>query len=121
LQSQPTPTGVPPAAPRNAPGSCQETLAIGLDALSTSWLRHGPGAVRLGRATSPYQGLWSRGIKTYLRQRTLEEYLDAFIAAGLRLVKLADSRDHCFLPGPASILPPEGRFPRFLLLAFTKP
>lgn len=72
-------------------------------------------------ATSPYQGLWSRGIKTYLRHRTLEEYLDAFIAAGLRLVKLADSRDHCFLSGPDSILPEGGRFPRFLLLAFTRP
>jgi hypothetical protein len=72
-------------------------------------------------ATSPYQGLWSRGIKTYLLHRTLEEYLDAFITAGLRLTKLADSRDHCFLPGPDSILPEQCRFPRFLLLAFTKP
>jgi hypothetical protein len=71
--------------------------------------------------TSPYQGLRSRGIKTYLRHRTLEEYLDAFIAAGMRLVKLADSRDHCFLSGPDSILPEGGRFPRFLLLAFTRP
>jgi hypothetical protein len=72
-------------------------------------------------ASSPYQGLWSKGIKTSMRHRTLEEYLDAFIAAGLRLVKLADSRDHCFLPGPDSILPVDGRFPRFLLLAFTRP
>ena len=72
-------------------------------------------------ATSPYRGLWAVGIKTYLQHRTLEEYLDAFIAAGLRLTKLADSRDHCFLPQPESILPEGFRFPRFLLLAFTKP
>jgi 2-polyprenyl-3-methyl-5-hydroxy-6-metoxy-1,4-benzoquinol methylase len=72
-------------------------------------------------ATSPYQGLWSAGIKTYLQHRTLEQYLDAFIAARLRLTKLTDSRDRCFLPQPESILPEGFRFPRFLLLAFTKP
>jgi SAM-dependent methyltransferase len=72
-------------------------------------------------ATSPYRNLWSLGIKTYLQHRTLEEYLDAFIRAGLRLTKLADSRDHCFLPQPESILPDGFRFPRFLLLAFTRP
>jgi 2-polyprenyl-3-methyl-5-hydroxy-6-metoxy-1,4-benzoquinol methylase len=72
-------------------------------------------------AASPYRGLWAVGIKTYLQHRTLEEYLDAFIAAGLRLTKLADSRDHCFQPQPESILPEGFRFPRFLLLAFTKP
>jgi SAM-dependent methyltransferase len=72
-------------------------------------------------ATSAYQGLWSVGIKTYLQHRTLEEYLDAFFAAGLRLTKLTDSRDRCFLPQPESVLPAGFRFPRFLLLAFTKP
>jgi len=72
-------------------------------------------------ATSPYRGLWAAGIKTYLQHRTLEDYLDAFIGAGLQLTKLADSRDHCFDPQPESILPDGFRFPRFLLLAFTKP
>ena len=72
-------------------------------------------------ATSPYRGLWAAGIKTYLQHRTLEDYLDAFIAAGLQLTKLTDSRDHCFDPQPESILPDGFRFPRFLLLAFTKP
>jgi 2-polyprenyl-3-methyl-5-hydroxy-6-metoxy-1,4-benzoquinol methylase len=72
-------------------------------------------------ATAPYRGLWERGIKTYLRHRTLEEYLDAFTGAGLRLTKLADSTASCFQPIPDSILPEGYRFPRFLLLAFTKP
>ena len=72
-------------------------------------------------ATAPYQGLWALGIKTYLQHRTLEEYLDAFIEAGLRLMKLADSPAKCFKPVPDSILPEGTRFPRFLLLAFTKP
>jgi hypothetical protein len=51
----------------------------------------------------------------------LEEYLDAFIGAGLRLTKLADSTASCFRPIPDSILPEGSRFPRFMLLAFTKP
>jgi 2-polyprenyl-3-methyl-5-hydroxy-6-metoxy-1,4-benzoquinol methylase len=72
-------------------------------------------------ASAPYGGLWARGIKTYLQHRTLEEYLDAFVGAGLRLTKLADSTANCFQPGPDSILPEGGRFPRFLLLRFTKP
>jgi hypothetical protein len=72
-------------------------------------------------ATAPYQGLWALGIKTYLQHRTLEECLDAFIEAGLRLMKLADSPAKCFKPVPDSILPEGTRFPRFLLLAFTKP
>jgi len=72
-------------------------------------------------ATAPYQGLWGMGIKTYLRHRTLEEYVDAFTGAELRLTKLADSTANCFQPIPDSILPEGYRFPRFLLLAFTKP
>jgi hypothetical protein len=60
------------------------------------------------------------GIKTYQRHRTLEEYLDAFIGAGLRLTKLADSTAKCFQPVPDSILPEGTRFPRFMILTFTK-
>jgi hypothetical protein len=41
-------------------------------------------------APTPYRGLWTKGIKTYYYQRTLEDYLDAFLTAGLRLTKLAD-------------------------------
>jgi hypothetical protein len=51
----------------------------------------------------------------------MEEYLDAFVDVGLRLTKLADSTANCLEPGPKSILPEGGRFPRFMLLAFTKP
>ncbi|HEX9521122.1 MAG TPA: hypothetical protein VF940_33705 [Streptosporangiaceae bacterium] len=58
---------------------------------------------------------------SYLQHRTLEQYVDAFIEAGLRLTKLADSMANCFQPRPDSILPEGCRFPRFLLLAFTKP
>jgi hypothetical protein len=65
------------------------------------------------RRHQPVPELWAAGIKTDLQHRTLEDYLDAFMAAGLRLTKLADSRNHCFLPEQESILPDGFRFPRF--------
>lgn len=69
-------------------------------------------------ATSPYVGLGRLGIHTVIHHRTLEEYLDAFLGAGLRLTKLAD------LPypaqGPDNLLPEGYLFPRFMLLAFDK-
>jgi SAM-dependent methyltransferase len=72
-------------------------------------------------APSPYRGLWTIGIKTYYYQRTLEDYLDAFLAAGLRLTKLADLPAHADEHPPHTCLPPGTRLPRFLLLAFTLP
>jgi len=71
-------------------------------------------------AKSPYAGLWARGIKTYMRHRTMEEYLDAFLGAGLRMTKLADVPEHGFVAEQGTILAEGGRFPRFVLLAFVK-
>lgn len=70
---------------------------------------------------TPYRGLWAAGIKVYHYHRTLEQYLDAFLMTGLRLTKLADLPDLLGLPGPDTILAEGYRFPRFMLLAFTKP
>jgi SAM-dependent methyltransferase len=72
-------------------------------------------------AASRYRGLWEVGIRAHYRHRTLENYLDAFHAGGLRLAKLADVPALADVHGPAAFLPPGGRFPRFMLLAFTKP
>jgi hypothetical protein len=60
------------------------------------------------------------GIKTYHYRRTLENYLDAFLATGLRLAKLADIRPW---PMPTGQMPAPHRspLPRFMLLAFIKP
>ena len=69
---------------------------------------------------SPYRGLWEMGIRAYYHHRTLENYLDAFHAGGLRLTKLADVPALADVHRPDAYLPPGGRFPRFMLLAFTK-
>lgn len=72
-------------------------------------------------ATSPYLGLWKAGIKTYYHHRTLEEYLDAFLATGLRLTKVADLAGFASVHEPGTILPEGYVFPRFMLVALSKP
>ena len=71
-------------------------------------------------AVSRYRGLWEAGIRAHYHHRTLEDYLDAFHAGGLRLAKLADMPALADTHGPDAYLPPGGRFPRFMLLAFDK-
>jgi SAM-dependent methyltransferase len=58
------------------------------------------------------------GTTFHFYHRTLEEYLDAFLAAGFRLVKLADVPEQ---PGAPWALPSIIRFPRFMVLAFERP
>ncbi len=60
-----------------------------------------------------YLGMWEQGIKVRYYHRTLEEYLDAFLDTGLRLLKLVDVPDTF---GPA----PGATFPRFMILAFER-
>jgi SAM-dependent methyltransferase len=64
-----------------------------------------------------YGGLREMGITAPYYHRTLEEYLDAFLAEGLRLVKLVDVPDRA---NYAPILPEGCRFPRFMILAFDR-
>lgn len=68
-------------------------------------------------ATPAYGGLGDAGVKVRYYHRTLEEYLDAFLMAGWRLVKLADVPDY---GSRQWLLPPECRFPLFMILAFEK-
>jgi SAM-dependent methyltransferase len=72
-------------------------------------------------AVSRYRGLWESGIQTYYHHRTLENYLDAFHDGGLRLTKLTDVSTRADAHRPDAYLPPGGRFPRYMLLAFVKP
>jgi len=68
-------------------------------------------------ARDPYRGLWAAGIKAYYYHRTLEEYVEAFGSAGLTVTRLADLPAMASVADQDTILPPGGRFPRFMLLA----
>jgi SAM-dependent methyltransferase len=65
-----------------------------------------------------YAGMARQGVKARYYHRTMEQYLDAFLDAGLRLVKLVDVLD---VFGLEYLLPEHCRFPRFMILAFEKP
>jgi 2-polyprenyl-3-methyl-5-hydroxy-6-metoxy-1,4-benzoquinol methylase len=69
-------------------------------------------------ALGTYATFATRGISAHYYHRTLEEYLDAFLGVGFRLVKLADVTDH---GGSSWLLPANYSFPRFLILAFDAP
>ncbi len=69
-------------------------------------------------AMGAYFGMWKQGIRARYYHRTLEQYLDAFFDAGLRLIKLVDVPD---VFGIEWVLPKGSRFPRFMILAFEKP
>jgi 2-polyprenyl-3-methyl-5-hydroxy-6-metoxy-1,4-benzoquinol methylase len=72
----------------------------------------------------PYRGMSQEGIKVHFYQRTLQEYMDACLAAGFQLQRLVD------LPTPERILnnfvtgkllPSGYQFPYFMILGFVKP
>jgi len=66
-------------------------------------------------ALGTYGGLSSRGVKARYYHRTLEEYLDTFLAAGFRLRKIADVS-----PRQGDMLPKDARFPYGMILALDK-
>lgn len=63
-----------------------------------------------------YAGLAEQGVRAFYYHRTLEEYVDAFLAAGLRLAMLADVPD-----GRPGLLPEDRRFPFLMVLGFDRP
>jgi SAM-dependent methyltransferase len=85
--------------------------------------RKGHGAAYFATGVAYPCGLSSVGVPVSFYHRTLPEYLDAFLDAGLRLTKIVDV-DH---PGIAARrargeeLPPGEQLPRFMVLAFAKP
>jgi 2-polyprenyl-3-methyl-5-hydroxy-6-metoxy-1,4-benzoquinol methylase len=67
-------------------------------------------------ALGVYGGLSSRGVPAHYYHRTLEEYLDAFLGSGFRLVKLADvswGEQH-------GLLPDGTRFPYGMVMALER-
>jgi hypothetical protein len=71
-----------------------------------------------------YRGMAAQGVKVHFYQRTLEEYLTAFLGAGLRLERLVDvpTPEWMFQRPPLDKLLPAGyQFPYFMVLSFGKP
>jgi len=67
----------------------------------------------------PYLGMAELGVKVHFYQRTLEQYLDASFAAGLRLEKLVDF-EGSFKRRKETLIPEGYRFPAFTILSFVK-
>jgi 2-polyprenyl-3-methyl-5-hydroxy-6-metoxy-1,4-benzoquinol methylase len=72
-----------------------------------------------------YRGMAAQGVKVHFYQRTLEDYLTAFLATGLRLERLVDvPTPEAMLSRPpplAPLLPPGYQFPYFMILSFVRP
>lgn len=69
----------------------------------------------------PYRGMAMEGIKVHFYQRTLEEYLDAFLGRGFQLTKLVDLAtvvNNSHAPHLDTLLPEGYRFPYFMVLSF---
>jgi SAM-dependent methyltransferase len=86
-------------------------------------MRKGHGSAYFETGGAHPCGLSSVGVPVFFYHRTLPQYLDAFLDAGLRLTKIVDV-DH---PATAARrangeeLPLGEQLPRFMVLAFAKP
>lgn len=71
----------------------------------------------------PYRGMAAEGVKVHFYQRTLGEYLDAFLSTGFQLQRLIDipTPEGSFKRQPGILIPEGVHFPFFMLLSFTKP
>ncbi|HEX6479598.1 MAG TPA: class I SAM-dependent methyltransferase [Ktedonobacteraceae bacterium] len=69
-----------------------------------------------------YRGMAEEGVKVYFYQRTLEEYMDACLAAGFQLQRLVDvpTPEGAFKRRSDTLLPPGYHFPFFMILSFVK-
>lgn len=71
----------------------------------------------------PYRGMAAEGVKVHFYQRTLGEYLDAFLSAGFQVQRLIDipTPEGTFKRQPGILIPEGVHFPFFMLLSFSKP
>ena len=72
--------------------------------------------------TFPYRGLSEEGIKVHFYQRTLEEYMDAFLSTGFQLQRLVDipTPEGTFKRRDDTLIPEGYQFPFFMILSFMK-
>jgi SAM-dependent methyltransferase len=86
-------------------------------------LRRGLGSAYFASGSMHPCGLSSVGVNVSFYHRTLPEYLDAFLDAGLRLTRMVDLERPSMAARRASgaELPPHDQLPHFTVLAFSKP
>jgi 2-polyprenyl-3-methyl-5-hydroxy-6-metoxy-1,4-benzoquinol methylase len=85
--------------------------------------RKGMAASYFASGTAGPVGLSSVGVHVSFYHRSLAEYVDAFLAAGLQLTKIVDV-DHpsvAALRVPGQEMPVGEELPRFMVLGFAKP
>jgi 2-polyprenyl-3-methyl-5-hydroxy-6-metoxy-1,4-benzoquinol methylase len=70
-----------------------------------------------------YRGMAEKGVRVHFYQRTLQEYLDAFLGAGFQLARLMDvpTPEPMFRGLPDMLVPQGYQFPYFMILSFVKP
>ncbi len=70
--------------------------------------------------TYQYRGLSEEGVKVHFYHRTLEEYLDAFLAIGFQLQRLVDipTPEGTFKRRSDTLIPEGYQFPFFMILSF---
>jgi SAM-dependent methyltransferase len=96
---------------------------LGLNNPYSYILRRGLGSAYFASGSMHPCGLSSVGVPVYFYHRTLPEYLDAFLNAGLRLTRMVDLERPSMAARRASgeELPSHDQLPHFTVLAFTKP
>lgn len=86
-------------------------------------MRKGHGSAYFETGGAHPCGLSSVGVPVFFYHRTLPQYLDAFLDAGLRLTKIVDV-DHLAMAARRARgdeIPLGEQLPRFMVLAFAKP
>jgi SAM-dependent methyltransferase len=86
-------------------------------------MRKGLGSAYFQTGAEYPRGLAVAGVPVRFYHRTLPDYLDGFLDAGLRLTKMVDV-DHPNVAARRASgeeLPPGDQLPRFMVLAFAKP
>jgi SAM-dependent methyltransferase len=86
-------------------------------------MRKGHGSAYFETGGAHPCGLSSVGVPVFFYHRTLPQYLDAFLDAGLRLTKIVDVDHPAMTTRRASgeVIPLGEQLPRFMVLAFAKP
>lgn len=69
-----------------------------------------------------YRGMAEAGVKVHFYQRTLEEYIDAFVAAGFQLRRLIDvpTPEGTFTRRADTLIPIGHQFPLFMILSLVR-